>query len=67
MRYPDEFILDVLALRRSATPSYVARKLKITNLEVRKICQEIQSADIKTSTKKNVENLIDVMLHYPQV
>lgn len=64
-RVDDQFILDVLDLRRQKMPSYVARKFGITRERVIAICAEIRDADIKESTKKNVETMIEVLLHYP--
>ena len=61
----DELILDVLCLRRHQMPSQVARSLGITREQVIQICAEIKDADVKVSTKKNVETLYEILLHYP--
>lgn len=66
-REKDEFILDVLRLRRDHTPSYISRKFNITSHHIQSICDEILRADLTVSMKKNVEKMSDIVLHYPQV
>lgn len=66
-RDEDQFILDILRLRRDHTPSYISRKFSITKDRIREICCEIMQADLTVSTKKNVEKIADIVLHYPQV
>ena len=65
-REEDEFILDVLAMRRTKTPGVVAKKFSITKDRVKQICDEIKKADLLASTRKNVEKITDVVLQYPQ-
>lgn len=64
-RTSDAMILDVLTLRRHMMPSQVARTLGIKREKVIQICAEIRDADIKISTKNNVETLYEILLHYP--
>lgn len=66
-RAQDEEILAVLDLRRRKMPSQVARTLGITRDQVIQICAEIRDADVKISTKKNVETLYEILLHYPHL
>lgn len=61
----DALILAVLDLRRHKMPAYVARRLGVTRERVIQICAEIRDADVKISTKKNVESLYEILLHYP--
>ena len=45
--------------------AHVAKKFGITREKVVQICAEIKNADIKISTKNNVETLYEILLHYP--
>jgi hypothetical protein len=65
VRESDDLILAVLDLRRRKMPSQVAKKLGVTRDQVIQICAEIRDADVKVSTKKNVETLYEILLHYP--
>lgn len=62
-RQKDEQILDILALRRTKPPSYVARKFGLTGEHVVKACRAIRDADIMYHDKKEAEK---IMLHYPR-
>ncbi len=64
-RQHDDLILAILDMRRHRMPSYVARKYGVTRERVIQLCAEIKEADIKISTKKNVETLYEILLHYP--
>ena len=63
MRSEDEFILDVLALRRSQSNARVAKAFSIKPERVREICQSIRKADIRYSREK----IDDILLHYPHL
>jgi predicted metalloprotease with PDZ domain len=65
VRPGDDFILLVLHLRRRWSAARVAREMGITPDRVREICQSVREADLKASTKKNVEKTDDIVLHYP--
>jgi hypothetical protein len=65
-RTEDHFVLDVLRLRRDHTPSYISRKFNISKPRVKEICDEIMRADLSVSTRKNVEKISDIVLHYPR-
>jgi hypothetical protein len=60
-RQKDEQLLDILALRKTYPPSYVARKLGLTGDYVVKTCRAIRDADIIYSK----EEIAKIMLHYP--
>lgn len=64
-RQHDDLILAILDMRRHRMPSHVARKYGVTRERVIQICAEIKAADVKISTKKNVETLYEILLHYP--
>lgn len=61
MRQCDEFILDVLSLRRLQSAASVAKHFNIKIERVREICQSIKDADICYSGEKTY----DILLHYP--
>lgn len=62
-RQKDEQILDILALRRTKPPSYVARKFGLTAEHVIKSCRAIRDADIMYHNRSEAEK---IMLHYPR-
>ncbi len=63
MRQRDEFILDVLALRRHQSNARVAKHFGIKPERVREICQSVKEADIRYSREK----IDDILLHYPHL
>jgi len=63
VRSEDEFILDVLALRRHMTNARVAKEFRIKPERVREICRTIKEADIRYSGEK----IDDILLHYPHL
>jgi hypothetical protein len=60
-RQKDEQLLDILALRQTKPPSYVARKFGLTGEYVVKACRAIRDADVMYSDKKEMTK---IMLHY---
>lgn len=66
-REGDEMALMILHLRRHMMPSRVARELNITADEVRKVCKDVKNADIACSTKRKMEELYNIVLHYPHL
>jgi hypothetical protein len=64
-RAHDERTLAILEMRHHRMPAHVAKKFGITREKVVQICAEIKNADIKISTKNNVETLYEILLHYP--
>ena len=61
-RQKDEQLLDILALRKTRPPTYVARKFGLTGDHVIKTCRAIRDADIMHSK----EEIQKIVLHYPK-
>lgn len=64
-RAHDELTLAILDMRRHRMPAHVAKQFGITRERVIQLCAQIKDADVRTSTKNNVETLYEILLHYP--